>query len=77
MFRKAPRRDDRVDINAAIREVTEFTRSEAAKNGVAVRTELADTLLLVHGDRVELQQVILNLIINAFEAMSEMSVGED
>ncbi len=64
-----------MDINAAIREVIELTRSEAMKNGVSVQTELAEGLPLVPGDRVELQQVILNLILNAFEAMSEMSEG--
>jgi len=56
-----------VDINAAIREVIDLTRSEAMKNGVLVRTELAEGLPLVLGDRVELQQVILNLILNALE----------
>ncbi len=70
-----PRRDERVDINAAIREVVEITRSEAMKYGALVQTELVEGLLLVHGDWVELQQVILNLILNALEAMSEMSDG--
>ena len=64
-----------MDVNAAIREVIEFTRTEAAKNGVLVQTYLAEGLPLVSGDRVELQQVILNLIINALEAMSEMNDG--
>jgi signal transduction histidine kinase len=59
-----------LDINEAIREVTDLTRSEAVKNSVSVRPDLADGLPLVQGDRVQLQQVILNLIINAFEAMS-------
>jgi signal transduction histidine kinase len=45
------------------------------KNGVPVRTELVEGLPLVQGDRVELQQVILNLILNAVEAMSELSEG--
>ena len=64
-----------MEINAAIREVIELTRSEAMKNGVSVQTELVEGLPLVRGDRVELQQVILNLILNAIEAMSEMSEG--
>ena len=75
LIKKAPRRDERVEINAAIREVIELTRSEAMKNGVSVQTDLAEGLPLVRGDRVELQQVILNLILNALEAMSEMSEG--
>jgi C4-dicarboxylate-specific signal transduction histidine kinase len=53
--------------------VIEITHSEAMKNRVSVRTELVEGLPLVQGDRVELQQVILNLILNAVEAMSEMS----
>ncbi len=56
-------------INAAIRDVIEITHGEAMKNGVAVRTELVEGLPLVPGDRVELQQVILNLVLNALEAM--------
>ena len=75
LIKKAPPRDERVDINAAIREVIELTRSEAIKNGVSVRTELVEGLPLVQGDRVELQQVILNLILNAVEAVSELSEG--
>src|SRR5271166_2191248 len=75
LVKKAPPRDDRVEINAAIREVIEFTSSEAMKNGVTVRTELAEGLLPVRGDRVELQQVVINLILNAIEAMSGISEG--
>jgi nitrogen-specific signal transduction histidine kinase/PAS domain-containing protein len=75
LIKKAPAREDRVDINAAIREVIELTRGEATKNGVLVRTELAESLPLVRGDRVELQQVILNLVLNAAEAMSALAEG--
>jgi C4-dicarboxylate-specific signal transduction histidine kinase len=75
LVKKAPLRDDRVDINAAIREVVELTRTEAVKNGVLVRTELADGAPFVRGDRVELQQVILNLVVNAMEAMSASAEG--
>ena len=75
LIKGAPPRDDQVDVNAAIREVIELTRNEATKNSVLVQTELAEGLPLVQGDRVELQQVILNLMVNAVEAMSEMSEG--
>jgi C4-dicarboxylate-specific signal transduction histidine kinase len=75
LSKKAPPRNERVEINGAIREVIELTRSEAMKNGVSAQTELVEGLPLVHGDRVELQQVILNLILNAIEAMSETSEG--
>ncbi len=73
LIKKASPREDRVEVNAAIREVIDFTSSEAMKNGVSVRTELAEGLLPVRGDQVELQQVILNLILNAVEAMGGMS----
>ena len=75
LSKKAPPRDERVEINGAIREVIELTRSEAMKNGVSAQTDLVEGLPLVRGDRVELQQVILNLILNAVEAMSETSEG--
>jgi PAS domain S-box-containing protein len=75
LIKKRPSREDRFDINAAIREVIELTRGEAVKTGVAVRTDLADLLPLIQGDRVQLQQVILNLIINAVEAMSGLDEG--
>ena len=75
LVKKAPRRDDRVEINPLIREVIDFAGSEAVKNGIKVRTELAEGLPPIRGDRVELQQVTLNLILNAVEAMSEMSEG--
>jgi PAS domain S-box-containing protein len=75
LVRKAPPRKDRVDINEAVREVIELTRGEAAKNNVSVLTVLADGLPLVLGDRVQLQQVMLNLIVNAVEAMGAAGTG--
>jgi PAS domain S-box-containing protein len=75
LINKAPPRRDRLDINAAVRELIELTRGEAVKNGVSVRTQLGDGLPLIHGDRVQLQQVILNLIVNAVEAMTGVSEG--
>ena len=75
LIKKAPPREDRLDINEAVREVIELTRSEAAKSGVQVCTELADRLPLIQGDRVQLQQVMLNLMINAVEAMSGVNHG--
>ena len=53
-----------------------ITRGEAAKNGISVEAQLAEALPPVLGDRVQLQQVILNLIINAIEAMGG-SLGRD
>jgi PAS domain S-box-containing protein len=74
-IKKAPPRRDHVEINGAIREVVELTRAEAVKNGVSLRTELADSLPLINGDRVQLQQVVLNLIMNSIEAMNGVSEG--
>ena len=69
LIEKAPLRKDRVDINEAIREVIEFTRGEAVKNGVSMQMALEEGLPLIEGDRVQLQQVVLNLIVNAVQAM--------
>jgi PAS domain S-box-containing protein len=70
LIKKAPPRKDSVNINEAIRDVIELTRGEAVKIGVSVQTRLADGLPMILGDRVQLQQVNLNLIINAIDAMS-------
>jgi C4-dicarboxylate-specific signal transduction histidine kinase len=75
LVRKAPSRAESFDTNAAIRDVIVVTRSEAAKNGISVEARLPDGLPLIKGDRVQLQQVILNLIVNAIQAMSETSAG--
>ena len=75
LTRRARTPHDRLEINAAVQEVIELTHTEAMRNGVSVRTELAEGLPPVRGDRVELQQVVLNLILNAVEAMSGMSEG--
>ena len=75
LIKKAPARKDAIEINDAILEIIALTRTEAANNSVAVRTQLAEGLPRVQGDRVQLQQVLLNLIINAIEAMRD--VGEE
>jgi signal transduction histidine kinase len=75
LIKKAPPRKDAVSINDAILEVVALTRTEAANNGVLVRTQLAEGLPPVQGDRVQLQQVMLNLIVNAIQAMSGIGEG--
>ena len=75
LIKKMPARKDAVAIDDAILEVIALTRTEAANNSVLVRTQLAEGLPRVQGDRVQLQQVLLNLIINAIEAMRD--VGEE
>src|SRR5262249_18542989 len=74
-MKKAPPRKERFDLNAAIIEVIVLAQSVTLRNGVSVQTRLAGGLLLVLGDRVQLQQVLLNLILNAAEAMSSVEEG--
>src|SRR5271169_6579416 len=71
-IKKAPPRKHRLDLNEAINEVIVLARSAIAKNGVSVQTRLTEGLAPVEGDRVQLQQVILNLVLNATEAMSSV-----
>ena len=73
LMQKAPTRTDSVNLNEAVREVLELTHGEALKHGVSVRTQLADGLPLIHGDRVQLQQVVLNLVLNAVQAMGALA----
>jgi PAS domain S-box-containing protein len=75
LIKKVPPRQDLLEVNDPIREVIELTRSETSKNGVSVKVQLTDGLPLIRGDRVQLQQVVLNLIINAVEAMSGVNYG--
>jgi PAS domain S-box-containing protein len=75
-IRKAPPRKALFDINHAIDEVIVLGRSAITKNGVSVQTRLAEELFPVEGDRVQLQQVVLNLVLNAVEAMSSVEAGQ-
>src|SRR6476661_6776825 len=75
LIKKAPPRKEVVDLNAAILEVTALTHGEAVKTGVTVGTQLADELPCIQGDRVQLQQVMLNLFVNAIQSMSDVEDG--
>ena len=74
-IKKAPPRKECFDLNVAIKEVIVLARSVTLRNGISVQTRLAEGLLSVLGDRVQLQQVLLNLILNAAEAMGSMEEG--
>jgi signal transduction histidine kinase len=73
--KKTPPRKEGFDLNAAIDQVMVLARSLIIGNGVSVQTRLADGLFPVQGDRVQVQQVILNLIRNAVEAMDSIEAG--
>jgi PAS domain S-box-containing protein len=73
LLRKTDTEKARLDINQTIREVVMLTRNEAARKGVTLRLDLAADLPPVLGDRVQLQQVILNLVMNGVEAMASAS----
>ena len=75
LINKVPPRKDRFDLNEAILEMIALTRSEVFKHGILLRTELAPGLPGVDGDRTQLQQVILNLVLNAIEAMGGIDAG--
>ena len=75
LIKKAPPRKDSLDVNSTVLEVAALTSGEMSKNGVSVQTRLAESLPTVQGDRVQIQQVLLNLFVNAAEAMSGTSEG--
>ncbi|MEA3026313.1 MAG: hypothetical protein QOF91_1598 [Alphaproteobacteria bacterium] len=75
LIKKVPARKTPIDINEMILETITLTRGEIERHSILLRTELADDVPQILGDRVQLQQVILNLIVNAIEAMSESNEG--
>jgi C4-dicarboxylate-specific signal transduction histidine kinase len=75
LVRKAPLQKEPLDLNETILEVVALTGGEVVKNDVLVQTQLAEGLPPIQGDRVQLQQVILNLIVNAVDAMTGVGKG--
>jgi PAS domain S-box-containing protein len=74
-IKNTPPRKDRLDLSEAVDEVIGLARSVIVRNGVSIQRRLPGGLLAVRGDRVQLQQVVLNLILNAVEAMSAVDEG--
>jgi len=68
-------RKDRIDVNDAIRDIATLLRSDAREHGVEVKLGLAETMLPVDADPIQLQQVVLNLAHNGIEAMTETEAG--
>ena len=71
LYRKAPPKQEAVSINEVITEMSALLRNEARKNGVSIRTDLGNELPITVADRVQLQQVFMNLMLNGIEGMSE------
>ncbi len=69
-------RKSTVDVNETVLEIVSLEESEASQKGISVQTELAEDFPLILADRIQLQQVVLNLVRNAFEAMSETAIDQ-
>jgi signal transduction histidine kinase len=75
LAKRTPPQKDWFDLNALIRDVLALARSEVQRHGVLVETHLAAEVPRILGDRIQLQQVLLNLVMNAIEALSGVSAG--
>ena len=72
LFKKGAPQRELVDINEVVQEMIVLLRNEAKRHSISVRTELAADLPQVSGDRVQLQQVLMNLVMNSIEAMRDV-----
>src|SRR6202140_3796066 len=75
LFKKGVLQRELVDVNELIREMIVLLRSEASRYSISIRTELAEGLPKVMADRVQLQQVFMNLMLNGIDAMKDMGTG--
>ena len=75
LAKKAPLQKDWLDLNATIRDVLALAHGEVQRHGVMVETHLVGDMPLIWGDRIQVQQVLLNLLMNAIEAMSGVGAG--
>jgi C4-dicarboxylate-specific signal transduction histidine kinase len=75
LIKKERPRKNHLDINETVLDVIALIRSEVLRHGISLQTQLATNSPHVQGDRVQLQQVILNVILNAVEAMSGVDAG--
>jgi signal transduction histidine kinase len=77
LVKKAPPQKDWLDINQTIREVIGLGQSEVQRNHIALETQLSDDMPVVFADRIQLQQVMLNLMMNAIEAMTQITTPRE
>jgi PAS domain S-box-containing protein len=77
LFKKGETQRELVDVNEVIREMIALLRGEAGRYSISIHTELADDLPNIRGDRVQLQQVFMNLMLNAIDAMNEMNAARE
>jgi PAS domain S-box-containing protein len=75
LFKKAAPQRELVDVNELIREMIVLLRNEAARHSISIRSDLADDLPKVIADRIQLQQVFMNLMLNGIEAMKDIATG--
>jgi len=77
LFKKGESQRESVDVNELVREMIVLLRTEASRYSISIRTELAEDLPKVMADRVQLQQVFMNLMLNGIDAMKETSGGSE
>ena len=77
LFKKVASQRELVDVNELIREMIVLLRNEAARYSISIRSDLADDLPKVIADRVQLQQVFMNLMLNGIEAMKDLATGSE
>ena len=77
LFKKVAPQRELVDVNELIREMIILLRNEAARYSISIRSDLADNLPKVIADRVQLQQVFMNLMLNGIEAMKDIATGSE
>src|SRR5262249_35153247 len=76
LFKKGPSQRGLVDVNDLIREMVHLLRNEALRNSVTIRTELSESVPRVNADRLQLQQVFMNLMLNGIDAMKTVTERE-
>ncbi|MGC2449915.1 MAG: sensor histidine kinase, partial [Candidatus Sulfotelmatobacter sp.] len=77
LFKKVASQREPVDVNELIREMIVLLRNEAARYSISIRSDLAEDLPKVIADRIQLQQVFMNLMLNGIEAMEDIATGSE